>query len=119
MTRALAPNDREHTAARLLASSARHTLDPSTEVEWDAPLVPGAGTCRRSGPRCSAPGCGTLSEEQRIELSKHEIVSRISVGLWFEVILMQLLARYAYDLDLRRATRNTRSPRWATRPGTR
>ena len=41
MTRALAPTDREHTAARLLASSARHTLDPSLEVDWDAPLVPG------------------------------------------------------------------------------
>jgi len=46
MTRALAPTDREHTAARLLASSARHTLDPSLEVDWDARSR--AAVCSRS-----------------------------------------------------------------------
>jgi hypothetical protein len=42
-----------------------------------------------------------LSEADRIELSKHEIASAMSVGLWFEVVLMQLLARYIYDQDPR------------------
>jgi len=102
MTRALAPTDREHTAARLLASSARHTLDPSLEVDWDAPLVPGGWGLPPE--RTSLYGTelwDTLDEHQRIRLSEHEVASMLSVGLWFEVILMQMLTRYAYDLDLR------------------
>ena len=46
--------------------------------------------------------CGTrLTEEQRIELSKHEVASIASVGLWFEMILMQMLLRDLYDEDPR------------------
>jgi len=42
-----------------------------------------------------------LTPEQRVELAKHEIGSITSVGLWTEILLMQLLARYAADLDPR------------------
>src|SRR4051794_32150709 len=102
MTRALAPTDREHTAARLLASSARHTLDPSLEVDWDAPLVPGGwGLPPERTSLYRTELWDTLDEQQRITLSEHEVASMLSVGLWFEVILMQMLTRYAYDLDLR------------------
>jgi len=40
-----------------------------------------------------------LSEEQRIELSKHEVASVASVGLWFEILLMQLLLKDVYRSD--------------------
>ncbi len=42
-----------------------------------------------------------LTEEQRITLSVHEVCSIARVGLWFEIILMQMLLRYAYDRDPR------------------
>ncbi len=96
--------EREHTANRLLDSSAKHTFDPLTEVDWAAPSVPGLPYMPFE--RMSIYGTelwDKLSEEQRIELSKHEIVSGMQVGLWFEVILMQLLSRYVYDLDPRSA----------------
>ena len=39
---ALGPlRDREQVAARLLASSAKHSFDPDTELDWDAPLEEG------------------------------------------------------------------------------
>jgi hypothetical protein len=40
-----------------------------------------------------------LTQEQRIELSKHEVISVARVGLWFEVLLMGMLAAHAYDQD--------------------
>jgi hypothetical protein len=43
-----------------------------------------------------------LSEEQRRMLSVHEVCSIARIGLWFEIILMQMLLRYAYDRDPRR-----------------
>jgi hypothetical protein len=94
--------DREATAHRLLESSVRHSYDPLTDVDWDAPLVEGMPYMPLE--RVSLYGTDLwrkLSPEQRIELSKHEIASGQMVGLWFELILMQLLARYAYDLDPR------------------
>jgi hypothetical protein len=113
MTRAVAPSDRpsrsgsaasrETTAVRLLASSARHTLDPVVEIDWDAPLVPGCwGLAPERTSLYGTPLWDSLDEAERITLSEHEAASLLSVGLWFEVILMQMLTRYAYDLDLRR-----------------
>lgn len=96
--------DRETTATRLLTSSARHSFDPELEVDWDAPLAED----KPFMPLECVSLYGTslwdrLTEQQRIELSKHEIASIMSVGLWFEILLMQMLTRYAYDLDPRSA----------------
>ncbi|RCW45896.1 para-aminobenzoate N-oxygenase AurF [Halopolyspora algeriensis] len=96
--------DRETTAARLLTSSARSSFDPDLDVDWDAPLVEGKPFMPLE--RTSLYGTELwqrLSDEQRIELSKHEIASIMSVGLWFEICLMQALTRYAYDRDPRSA----------------
>ena len=94
--------EREDGARKLLTSSARHTLDPAIEIDWDAPLVDG---CWGMLPeRTSLYGTALwdrLDERERITLSEHEVASLLSVGLWFEVILMQMLTRYAYDVDLR------------------
>ncbi|WP_020671924.1 AurF N-oxygenase family protein [Amycolatopsis nigrescens] len=96
--------DPDVTAQRLLTSSVRNSFDPDLDVDWEAPLA--EGKYFMPPERMSLYGTRLwdgLSEEQRIELSKHEIASIMSVGLWFEIILIQMLARYAYDLDPRGA----------------
>lgn len=102
MARVLQPKDREVTAERLLDSSVRNSYQPDLDVDWDAPLVEGKGFLPEE--RVSLYGTPLwdgLSPEQRMELAKHEIGSITSVGLWTEILLMQLLARYAADLDPR------------------
>ena len=32
-------------------------------------------------------------------LSRHELASFASTGLWFEIMLLQMMARYVYDQD--------------------
>jgi hypothetical protein len=92
--------DREQTAGRLLQASARHSYDPVTEIDWEAPLVPDLfflpphrsslyGTTLWEG----------LSHQQRVELTKQEVASLASLGIWFETILMQMLVRHFYDPD--------------------
>ncbi|MFF2859872.1 diiron oxygenase [Streptomyces rubiginosohelvolus] len=96
---ALGPlRDREQIALRLLESSAKHSFDPDTELDWDAAIEDGAwfwppellslyGT----------PMWDRMSEEQRLDLSRHEAAALASLGIWFEIILMQLLVRHIYD----------------------
>jgi hypothetical protein len=91
---------REKIAERLLDASARHSFDPDTELDWDAPFEEGKWFWPPE--LCSlydTPLWKHMSQEQRIELSRHEAASLASVGIWFEIILMQLLLRHAYDLD--------------------
>jgi hypothetical protein len=95
--------DRDHSAARLLTASARHTLDPALEVDWAAPVDPTGWAVAPE--RISLYGTALwddLDDEARRTLARHEAASLLSVGLWFEVLLMQMLVRHAYDLDLRR-----------------
>ena len=102
MARVLQPKDREVTAERLLDSSVRNSYQPDLDIDWDAPLVAGKGFMPEE--RVSLYGTPLwdgLTPEQRVELAKHEIGSITSVGLWTEILLMQLLARYAADLDPR------------------
>jgi hypothetical protein len=94
--------DREQVAERLLEASAKHSHDPDAELDWDAPLEPGKWFLpERLVSLYGTPLWDRLSEERRIELSRHEAASLASAGIWFEVILMQLLARHIYDLDPR------------------
>ncbi|MBW0118697.1 AurF N-oxygenase family protein [Pseudonocardia abyssalis] len=94
--------DRESVAERLLRSSLEHSYEPAIDVDWDADLV--AGLYGISPERCSLYGTDLwdgLTEEQKVTLSIHEICSIAQVGLWFEMILMQMLLRYSYDRDPR------------------
>jgi hypothetical protein len=87
---------------RLLRSTARQSYDPEVDIDWDAPLVEGLWFMQPE--RMSLYGTATwdrLSDEQRIELSRHEVASVASVGLWFELILMQMMVRDLYDADPR------------------
>lgn len=85
---------------RLLKSSARHSYDPEIDIDWSAPIP--ADLWGMQPEKMSLYGThlwDQLSHEQRLELSRHEVASIASVGLWFEVILMQMMLRDVYDDD--------------------
>lgn len=91
---------RELTAGRLLESSLRTSYDPIVEIDWDAPHLPDAYWIPPA--RSSLFGTSLwdgMTQAQRIELTKHEVASAASAGLWFETILMQMLIRAYYDAD--------------------
>ena len=69
-------NDRAKTARRLLGSSSRNSYLPDLDIDWDAPEVPGLYHVQPE--RMTLFGTAlweSLTEEQRIELSKHEVIS--------------------------------------------
>ncbi len=91
---------REQTADRLLRSTAARSYDPEIEIDWSVPPVPGLAYVLEE--RCSLYGTAlwrSLSPEQRIELGRHEAASVASVGIWFEVQLMRMLTKLAYEGD--------------------
>jgi hypothetical protein len=93
-------NPREKTARRLLGSSSRNSYAPDLDIDWDAPPV--EGMWHMQPERMSLYGTAlweSLTQEQRVELSKHEVISVARVGLWFEILLMGMLASHAYDQD--------------------
>ena len=95
--------DRQRTAMRLLVSSAHRSFDPAADLDWDAELDPDLPYLPLH--RVSLYGTELwrgLSRSQQVELSRHEVASIMHVGLWFELILMQMLLRYVYDQDPRR-----------------
>jgi hypothetical protein len=90
----------ERTAERLLRSTAARAYDPALDIDWDAPLVEDAPFMKLE--RCSLYGTELwerLSHEQRLTLARHEAASVAGVGLWFEHILIRMLAKIAYDGD--------------------
>lgn len=97
-----AVTDREATAQRLLQSSLEHSYEPGIDIDWDAPLVDGLhGMPARRVSLYGTELWDRLTEEQRVTLSIHEVCSIARIGLWFEIILMQMLLRYAYGRDPR------------------
>jgi hypothetical protein len=94
------PGAREALAARLLQVSAGRSYDPEVEIDWAAPLLEGRWFVPPH--RCSLYGTALfdrLTEEQQITLTRHEVASVASLGVWFETILMQLLIREYYRQD--------------------
>ncbi|SEP53078.1 AurF N-oxygenase family protein [Amycolatopsis saalfeldensis] len=94
------PSGREEMARRLLDSSATLSYDPATEVDWETPLDVG---CHGASPEWSTL-YGTdywagLTEEQRRELTRQEAASVASTGIWFEMILQQMILRDFYAKD--------------------
>ncbi|WP_017610834.1 AurF N-oxygenase family protein [Nocardiopsis xinjiangensis] len=92
--------DREDIAKRLLRGSAKASYDPLIEIDWDAPVDPDMWGIRPE--RVSLYGThlwDRLTEEQRKELSRLEVASIATIGIWFETILMQMLVRHAYHND--------------------
>jgi hypothetical protein len=92
--------DRHATAERLLKSSAKKSYDPAVDIDWEAPLP--ADKIWVPEHRVSLYGTELwerMTPEQRVELGKHEACSVASVGLWFEVLLMQRLLKDFYAED--------------------
>nr|WTB33669.1 diiron oxygenase [Streptomyces sp. NBC_00830] len=96
---ALGPlRDREQIAERLLESSAKHSFDPDTELDWDLTVEDGKWFWPPELVSLyDTPLWRKMSEEQRMDLARHEAASLASLGIWFEIILMQLLVRHIYD----------------------
>lgn len=93
------PTERE-AARRLLESSAKLSYDPATQVDWDTPLDE---EFHGMSPEWSTL-YGTrywqeLTEEQRRELTRQESASVASTGIWFEMILQQMVLRDMYAKD--------------------
>lgn len=90
--------DREQVAERLLDSSAKHSFDPDKELDWDAPFEEGKWFWPPELVSLyDTPLWKRMGEEQRVLLSHHEAAALASLGIWFEIILMQLLVRHIYD----------------------
>lgn len=87
-------------SARLLDSVARLSYDPATEIDWDAPLDP---TLHGVNPQwCTLYGTATwerMTSQQRVTLTRHEVCSIMSTGIWFEMILQQMVLRDQYCQD--------------------
>lgn len=97
-----AAQQREQTAERLIGSSRRTSFDPDVDVDWERPFD--AGLWFTVPEHCSLYGTPLwdgLTEDQRIELSMHEFASIAETGIWFELVLMRMLARHAYGADPR------------------
>ena len=93
-------DDLKDTAERLLRSSAELSFDPATQVDWETPLD--RDKHGMSPEWCSLYGTAywdELTEEQRAELTRHEAASVASTGIWFEMILQQMVLRDFYAKD--------------------
>lgn len=88
---------------RLLDSSAALSYDPMTEVDWDAPLDPSHyGLNPEWSTLYGTRLWSEMTEQQRVTLTRHEVASIMSTGIWFEMILQQMVLRDQYCADYSR-----------------
>jgi hypothetical protein len=88
-------------AAQLLIASAKHSYDPRVDIKWDEPLEDGKWFLPEK--RISLYGTDlyeSLSQEQKLLLSREELASSIAGGVWTEHLLLHLVSRYAYKRDI-------------------
>ncbi|MEW2122266.1 diiron oxygenase [Streptomyces sp. NPDC087866] len=87
-------------ARRLLDSSAKLSYDPATEVDWDTPLdTDHHGASPEWSTLYATAYWGELTEAQRKALTRQEAASVASTGIWFEMILQQMVLRDMYAKD--------------------
>ncbi|MGZ6806736.1 MAG: AurF N-oxygenase family protein [Mycobacteriaceae bacterium] len=97
---ALTMTDRQQVAARLLASSAKKSYDPNVEIDWAAPVPSHLfGLTPEWSTLYGTAMWDEMSLEQQVTLTKHEVASISGTGIWFEMILMQMLVRDMYGRD--------------------
>lgn len=87
----------DETAQRLLGSAARLSRDPETEIDWDAPIGDGYGMSPEWSTLYGTPYWDELTDTQQRELTRHESASVATTGIWFELILQQMILRDVYD----------------------
>ncbi|MHC1563593.1 AurF N-oxygenase family protein [Actinomycetospora sp. C-140] len=99
-TRRDAAGGPDDTARRLLESAAARSHDPATEIDWDAPLDPDQhGLNPEWSTLYGTALWDEMSHEQRVRLTRHEVCSIMSTGIWFEMILQQMVLRDQYAAD--------------------
>ncbi len=97
VTRADHGREPEDVAARLLDSAAALSYDPMSEVDWDAPLDPDHfGLNPEWSTLYGTAMWDEMTHEQRVTLTRHEVASIMSTGIWFEMILQQMVLRDQY-----------------------
>jgi hypothetical protein len=97
---ALTMTDRQQVATRLLASSAKKSYDPNVEIDWAAPVPTHLfGLTPEWSTLYGTAMWDEMSLEQQVTLTKHEVASISGTGIWFEMILMQMLVRDMYGRD--------------------
>ncbi|RPK37065.1 diiron oxygenase [Streptomyces sp. ADI93-02] len=90
----------DHLTRRLLESAATLAYDPATEVDWDTPLDKDFhGASPEWSTLYGTAYWAELTEEQRRELTRQEAASVASTGIWFEMILQQMVLRDVYAKD--------------------
>lgn len=88
------------TAQRLLDSSEQLSYDPVTEVDWETPLdLDHHGASPEWSTLYGTAYWDEMTEEQRRELTRQEAASVASTGIWFEMILQQMMLRDFYAKD--------------------
>ncbi|MCQ6555797.1 diiron oxygenase [Streptomyces sp. C10-9-1] len=93
------PED-EPVARRLLHSAAVLSYDPAVEVDWDTPLDKDFhGASPEWSTLYGTAYWEELTEGQRKELTRQEAASVASTGIWFEMILQQMVLRDIYAKD--------------------
>jgi hypothetical protein len=94
------PVDRQEISTRLLRSSAKKSYDPVVDIDWAADIPADLyGLSPEWSTLYGTPLWDEMTDEQRVTLTVHEYCSISGVGIWFEVLLMQLVLRDIYGDD--------------------
>lgn len=87
-------------ARRLLDSAAKLSYDPATEVDWNTPLdTDHHGASPEWSTLYGTVYWQELTDAQRKALTRQEAASVASTGIWFEMILQQMVLRDMYAED--------------------
>ncbi|MGW0776633.1 AurF N-oxygenase family protein [Streptomyces sp. NPDC002835] len=87
-------------ARRLLDSAAMLAYDPATEVDWETPLDKDFhGASPEWSTLYGTAYWQEMTDTQRKELTRQEAASVASTGIWFEMILQQMVLRDLYAKD--------------------
>ncbi|QTA36410.1 AurF N-oxygenase family protein [Streptomyces sp. CA-256286] len=87
-------------ARRLLDSAAQLSYDPAIQVDWETPLDPDHhGASPEWSTLYGTAYWNELTDAQRKALTRQEAASVASTGIWFEMILQQMVLRDMYAKD--------------------
>ncbi|MFI0466224.1 diiron oxygenase [Saccharopolyspora sp. 5N102] len=93
-------SDRADFADRLLRSSEILSYDPVQKVDWETPLDTSYhGTSPEWSTLYGTSYWKEMTPEQQRELTRQEAASVASTGIWFEMILQQMVLRDFYAKD--------------------
>lgn len=83
-------------SGRLLRSADKHSRDPKTEIDWDAPVSDQFGLVPETSTLYGTPLWESMTHEERTRLTRYEMASVMQTGIWFEMILQEILLREQY-----------------------